>query len=113
MFLRFAFVSIVFLSVTGCVTSSVTEADIAAVQPGHKITYRMRENGTRWYYIDKVTRVEDDAVFFNPSIHRSSSASDGRLYEFNTTRELSISKADLAKYLSETGPQGKKIVRIE
>ena len=114
MFLRPAFALIAsFSMLVGCGINSVTRADIEGIKPGSKITYRFTKNGKSWFYADKVTRVEGDTIYYNPSVNESTSGSDGRLNEFDSTRELSTTKADILKYETEQGPDDKKIIRIE
>src|SRR5687767_13518609 len=102
MFLRVAFFLIAsFLLFTGCGINSVTKAEIEAIKAGNKITYRFEKNGKSWFYADKVTRVEGDTIYYNPSQNESTSGTDARLNDYDTTRELSIKKADIVKFETE------------
>ena len=112
--LRFAFLFFAAVALlAGCDKDSVTAAEIEAIGPGSKVIYRFFEDGKRWYYLDKVTRIEGDTVYYLPSVHKSSSSSDGRLYDLNTSRELSMTRAELMKFQTSQEPNNKKIVRIE
>lgn len=114
MFLRFAFfVTASFTLLAGCGINSVTKAEIEAIKPGNKITYRFQRDGKSWFYADKVTRVDGDTIFYNASKSESTKGSDTRLDEYDTTRELSIKKADIIKYETEQPPDDKKIIWIE
>lgn len=114
MFLRTALVIIVSLSLlAGCGFNSVTKAEIEAIKPGSKITYRFKEGGKSWFYADKVTRIEGDTIYYNASKSKSTSGSDTRLDDYDTTRELSIKKADIVKFETEQPPDDKKIIWIE
>jgi len=94
-----------------CGINSVTKAQLEAVKPGDVLTYRFQKDGKSWFYADKVTRVEGDKVYYNPSSHEATSGrSDIR--DFDTGRELSISKADLIKYETEQGNDRKVIIWI-
>ena len=76
-----------------CGINSVTKAQLEAVKPGDVLTYRFQKDGKSWFYSDKVTRIENDRVYYNPSRHEATSGrSDIR--DFDASRELSISKAE-------------------
>jgi len=114
MLLRTTFVITLCLVVlTACGINSVTKAEIEAIKPGNKITYRHQKDGKSWFYADKVTRVEGDMVYYNASKNESTKGSDTKLDEFDTTRELSVKKADLLKFETEQPPDEKKIIWIE
>ncbi len=115
MFLRTIFVIIAaFTLLAGCGLNSVTKAEIEAIKPGNKITYRFKKNdGKSWFYADKVTRVEGDTVYYNASKSESTKGSDTRLEDYDTTRELSIKKEELVKFETEQGTDEKKIIWIE
>lgn len=116
MFLRTVFLVVAsFILFTACGVNSVTKAEIEAIKPGAKITYRFKKktDGKSWFYADKVTRIEGDTIYFNPSKNESTKGSDARLDEYDTTRELSITKADILKYETEQPPDEKKIIWIQ
>ena len=102
-----------FLFIAGCTVNSVTKADIEGVKAGSKITYRYEKEGKSWFYADKVTRVEGDTVYYNPSKMESDSGKDTRIDDFDTTRELSIKLPELLKFENEQGPEEKKIIWIQ
>ncbi len=114
MFLRISlFLALSCFLFAGCGINSVTKAEIEAIKPGNKITYRFQRNGKSWFYADKVTRVEGDTIYYNASKSESTKGSDARLDDYDTTRELSIKKADILKFESEQPPDDKKIIWIE
>ena len=103
--------STVVASSIACGINSVTRGQLEAVKPGDVLTYRFQKDGKSWFYSDKVTRIEGDKVYYNPSRHEATSGrSDIR--DFDTSRELSISKADLLKYETEQGDDSKVIIWI-
>lgn len=109
MFVRAAFVFIALISLlTGCGINSVTRAEIEAIKPGNKLTYRYTKEGKSRFYADKVTRIEGDTIYFNTGKMESTSGTDARLDDYDTTRELSITKAEIAKFESEQPPDEKK-----
>lgn len=97
----------------GCGINSVTKAEIDTIKPGNKITYRFQRDGKSWFYADKVTRIDGDTIYYNASKSESTSGSDARLDDYDTTRELSIKKAEIAKFDTEQPPNDKKIIWIE
>jgi hypothetical protein len=107
LFILLAIVS-VFLA---CGINSVTKAQLEAVKPGDVLTYRFQKDGKSWFYSDKVTRIEGDKIYYNPS---KSEATSGRsdIRDFDASRELSISKADLLKYETEQGDDRKVVIWI-
>ncbi len=115
MFLRTALVlTTSLLLFTACGINSVTKAEIEGIRPGNTITYRFKKSdGKGWFYADKVTRIEGDTIFYNASKNESTSGTDARLDEFDTTRELSVKMADLIKFETEQPPNDKKIIWIE
>lgn len=114
MFLRILVLAVVSMSVfSACGINSVTKAEIEAIKPGNKITYRFQRDGKSWFYADKVTRVEGDTIYYNASKNESTKGSDSKLDEFDTTREHSIKKADIVKFEAEQPPDQKKIIWIE
>jgi hypothetical protein len=95
-----------------CGINSVTKAELEAVKSGNVITYRYQKDGKSWFYADKVTRIEGDKIYYNASKSESTSGSDARLQDFDTSRELSTTKADLLKYETEQGEDRKVIIWI-
>ena len=111
-------IAIILLSAASLITSacginSVSRAELEAVKPGNVITYRYKKEGKDWFYSDKVTRVDGDTIYYNPSRNESTKGNDVRIREFDTTQELSVKKADLLKYETEHGDEKKTIIWIE
>ena len=115
MFARCCFVLAVIGSAfaLGCGINSVTKYDLEAVKPGDILVYRYQKSGKSWFYADKVTRIEGDRVFYNPSKNEGTAGNDERLKEFDDMREHSIAKQDLLKYESEQGDDKKVIIWIK
>ncbi len=95
-----------------CGVNSVTKAELEAVKAGDVIVYRYQKDGKSWFYADKITRVEGDKIFFNPSEKEGTAGNDERLKTFDTKREMSMPKADLLKYETEQGDDRKVIIWI-
>ena len=84
---------------------------IEAVKAGDVLTYRFQKDGKSWFYSDRVTRIDGDKIYYNPSRHEATSGrSDIR--DFDTGRELSIPKADFLKFADEQGDDRKVIIWI-
>ena len=95
-----------------CGVNSVTRAQLEAVKPGDVLVYRYQKEGKSWFYADKITRIEGDTLYFNPSDKEGTAGNDERLKVFDTNRELSIKKQDLLKYETEQGDDKKVIIWI-
>jgi len=95
-----------------CGINSVTKAQLEAVKPGDVLVYRYQKDGKSWFYADKITRIEGDKIYFNPSEKEGTAGNDERLKTFDTKREASITKADLLKYETEQGDDRKVIIWI-
>jgi len=109
---------IVFLVVVGvfvfaCGINTVSQSDLEAVKAGNVLTYRYKKDNKDWFYSDKVTRVDGDTIYYNASRNESTKGNDTRIKDFDTTQELSIKKADLAKYATEQGDEKKTVIWIE
>lgn len=100
------------LALIGCGINSVTTAEIEAIKPGNKITYRFRKGDKSWFSADRITRVEGDTIYYNPGKYESTRGGDSRLDEYDP-REMSIKKAEMIKYATEQPPDDKKIIWIE
>ena len=98
--------------VAACGVNSVTKAELEAVKAGDVVVYRYQKDGKSWFYADKITRIEGDKIFFNPSDKEGTSGKDERIKSFDTKRELSMTKADLLKYETEQGDERKVIIWI-
>lgn len=96
----------------GCGVNSVTRAELEAVKAGDVVVYRYQKDGKSWFYADKITRIEGDKIFYNPSEKEGTAGNDQRLKTFDTGRELSMTKADLVKYETEQGDERKVIIWI-
>ena len=95
-----------------CGINSVSKRQLEEVKAGDVITYRYQKGGKSWFYSDKVTRVDGDKVFYNPSKSESTAGNDTRIQSFDTDRELSIAKADLLKFETEQGEERKVVIWI-
>jgi len=95
-----------------CGINSVTKEELAAVKAGDVITYRYKKNGKSWFYADKVTRVEGDTIYYNPSKNESTAGNDSRLQDYDTSRERSITREELLKYDTEQGEERKVVIWI-
>jgi hypothetical protein len=95
----------------GC--NSVTKTQLEAVKPGDVLVYRFQKDGKSWFYADKITRIEGEKVYYNPSLQEGTAGNDDRLKTFDTKRELSIPKADLLKFDTEQGDDRKVIIWIQ
>src|SRR4030095_10310454 len=95
---------------SACGINTVTKSELEAVKPGNVITYRYKKEGKDWFYSDKVTRVDADTIYYNPSRNESTKGNDARIRDFDTSQELSIKKADLLKYETEQGDEKKTII---
>jgi len=87
------------------------ESSVGGREPGDVLTYRFQKDGKSWFYSDKVTRIEGDKVYYNPSRKEATSGLSD-IKDFDTSREGSISKADLLKYETEQGDDKKVIIWI-
>lgn len=96
-----------------CGINSVTKQELENVKAGDVLVYRFQRGGKSWFYADKITRIEGDKIFYNPSASESTSGSDARLKDFQTASELSITKAELLKFETEQGDEEKKIIWIQ
>ena len=104
-------VAVVLVVSSACGINSVTKAQLEAVKPGDVLTYRFQKDGKSWFYSDKVSRIEGDKVYYNPSRKEATSGLSD-IKDFDTSREGSISKADLLKYETEQGDDKKVIIWI-
>jgi hypothetical protein len=96
----------------GCGINSVSKRQLEAVKAGDVLTYRYQKGGKSWFYADKVIRVEGDKIYYNPSRNESTAGNDARLKAYDSSRELSMSKADLLKYETEQGEDRKVVIWI-
>jgi hypothetical protein len=97
-----------------CGINSVTKEQLEKVKPGDVLVYRYKKpDGKTWFYADKVTRIEGDKVYYNPSKSEATAGNDSRIGEFVTDKELSINKDELLKYATEQGEEKKVIIWIK
>jgi hypothetical protein len=96
-----------------CGINTVTQSELEQVKAGTVLTYRYKKGDKDWFYSDKVTRVDGDTIYYNPSRNESTKGNDVRIKDFDTSQELSIKKADLLKYATEQGDDKKTIIWIE
>ena len=95
-----------------CGVNSVTKAELEKVKAGDVLVYRYQKEGKSWFYADKITRIEGDKIYYNPSAKEGTAGNDERLKTFDTARELSTTKAELLKYDTEQGDERKVIIWI-
>jgi len=110
--IKFLFVVAIVTFSLGCGINSVSKRQLEEVKAGDVITYRYQKGGKSWFYADKVTRVEGDKIYYNPSRNESTAGNDTKLKDYDTSRELSIAKADLMKYDTEQGEERKVVIWI-
>lgn len=104
---------LMFIAASGCGVNQVTKAQLEAVKAGDVLTYRYQKDGKSWFYADKVTRIEGDTIYYNPSEKEGTAGNDSRLGTFDTDRELSITRDELLKYETEQGDERKVIIWIQ
>jgi hypothetical protein len=102
-----------FIAASGRGVNQVTKAQLAAVKPGDVLTYRYQKDGKSWFYADKVTRIEGDTIYYNPSEKEGTAGNDARLGTYDTDRELSITRDELLKFETEQGEERKVIIWIQ
>lgn len=106
------FVVAVLAFALGCGINSVSKRQLEAVKAGDVITYRYQKGGKSWFYSDKVTRIDGDKLYYNPSRNESTAGNDSRLKDHDTSRELSMSKAELLKFETEQGEERKVVIWV-
>jgi hypothetical protein len=105
-------VAAMFSLAAACGINSVTEAQLESVKTGDVLVYRYQKDGKSWFYADKITRIEGDKIFYNPSEKEGTAGNDDRLKTFDTKRELSTTRAELLKYETEQGDERKVVIWI-
>lgn len=100
------------LAAAACGVNSVTKAQLEAVKAGDIVTYRYQKDGKSWFYADKVTRVEGDKIYYNPSRNESTSGKDEKIQQYDTSREASISREEFLKFDTEQGENRKVVIWI-
>jgi hypothetical protein len=96
--------------IAGC--NTVSKQQLQNVKAGDRIIYRYQKDGKSWMYADKITRIEGDKIYYNPGKMESTSKNDGRLDEFLTDKEGSVTKDELLKFTDETGDDKKVAIEI-
>jgi hypothetical protein len=104
---------LVFILLSGCGVNTVTRQQLEQVKAGDVLVYRFQKDGKSWFYADKITRIEGETIFYNPSKKEGTAGNDERLKEFATDKESSISKSKLLKYETEQGNERKVIIWIK
>lgn len=98
----------------GCGANSVSREQLENVKAGDVLVYRYRKSdGKTWFYADKITRVEENKIVYNPSRNEGTAGNDERLSDFLTDKEMSIAKEELLKYETEQGDEKKVIIWIK
>ena len=105
-------VAAMFSLAAACGINSVTKAQLESVKTGDVLVYRYQKDGKSWFYADKITRIEGDKIFYNPSEKEGTAGNDDRLKTFDTKRELSTTRAELLKYETEQGDERKVVIWI-
>lgn len=95
-----------------CAINSVSKAKLEAIKQGDVLVYRYQKDGKSWFYADKITRIEGDKVYYNPSEREGTAGNDERLKTFDTRREMSTTRAEILKYDTEQGEERKVIIWI-
>ena len=109
----FSLAFLIFIAASACGVNQVTRAQLEAVKAGDVLTYRYQKEGKSWFYADKVTRIEGDTIYYNPSEKEGTAGNDARLGTYDTDRELSITREELLKYETEQGEERKVIIWIK
>jgi len=98
--------------IAACGINSVTKAELEKVKVGDVLVYRYQKDGKSWFYADKITRIDGDKIYYNPSDKEGTAGNDERLKTFDTKRELSTTKAEVQKFDTEQGDDRKVIIWI-
>ncbi|MEP6924608.1 MAG: hypothetical protein ABI954_09090 [Pyrinomonadaceae bacterium] len=97
----------------GCGINSVTKQQLENVKTGDVLVYRLQKDGKSWFYADKITRIENGKIYYNPGKSEATAGNDDRLMVFQTDKEGSITKDELLKYETEQGDDKKVIIWIK
>ncbi len=97
----------------GCGINSVTKQQLENVKPGDALVYRFQKDGKSWFYADKITRIENGKIYYNPGKMEATAGNDDRLNAFQTDKEGSIGQDELLKYEAEQGNDKKVIIWIK
>jgi len=110
------FIFTVFLCVTllaGCGINSVTKKQLENVKASDVLVYRFQKDGKTWFYADKITRIENNKIYYNPGKMEATAGNDDRLMAFQTDKERAITKEELFRYETEHGDEKKVIIWIK
>lgn len=92
--------------------NTVSKQQLQNVKVGDKLVYRYQKDGKEWMYVDKITRIEGDKIYYVPGKMEATSKNELSLDNFVTDKEGSITKDELMKYDQETGDDHKVIIEI-
>ncbi len=107
------FVTITMIMI-GCGVNSVTKQELEKVKAGDVLVYRYKKpDGKTWFYADRITRIEGDKIYLNPSKSEATAGNDYRLTEFVMSKESVITRSELLKYDTEQGDEKKVIIWIK
>ena len=98
----------------GCSASKVTRAELEALKPGNIVVFRYDKDGKTWRYGEKITKIEGDRIYYNPSKYESGDGKTAKITtDFDTAKELSRTKEEYFKYETEQPPDRRAIMWIE
>jgi hypothetical protein len=93
--------------------NTVSRQQLQNVKVGDKLVYRYKKtDGKEWMYVDKITRIEGDKIYYVPGKIEATSKNELSLDNFVTDREGSITRDELLKYTEETGDDHKVVIEI-
>ncbi len=96
-----------------CGINSVTKKQFENVKVGDHLVYRFQKDGKSWFYADKITRIENGKIYYNPGKMEATAGNDDRLNAFQTDKEGSINKDELLKYETEQGDEKRVVIWIK
>ncbi len=102
-----------FVLMTGCGINSVNKQQLENVKVGDILVYRFQKDGKSWFYSDKITRIENGKIYYNPGKSEVTAGNDDRVMVFQTDKEGSITKDELLKYETEQGDDKKVVIWIK
>jgi hypothetical protein len=83
--------------------NTVSKQQLQNVKVGDKLVYRYQKADKEWMYVDKITRIEGDKIYYVPGKMEATSKNELSLDNFITDKEGSITKDELLKYDQKTG----------
>jgi hypothetical protein len=97
----------------GLACNTVSKKQLEDVKVGDKLVYRYKKpDGKEWMYVDKITRIEGDKIYYVPGKMEATSKNELSLDNFVVDREGSLTKDELLKYTDETGDDHKVVIEI-